>query len=195
MCNLVKKGSRLDERARAVGIGRDGGPGFNENRICSSTIKSHRLVQWVTKCYGWQLAELLFDVLNAEHFLFGKNLNDSKFLISCCKNIGLDAEKVREYLFSDEGRSEVINAVNGLISAGLDHIPVFVIDNRILVDGAPTTSSFIAHFRQIERELMQQSQMSLMGCMPCRIDEQLAVTAMTSLSNHAGIGCSLMPVV
>lgn len=136
-----------------MGIGRDGSLGWNEYRICSNTIKSHRLIQYVFEKYGWRVSETLFDVLNAEHFLYGKNLNETKFLLSCCKKIGLEVQPIRAFLESDEGRDHVINMVQTLRDHGLDHIPVFVINNSIILDGATNASTFVAAFRKIEQEI------------------------------------------
>lgn len=103
------------------------------------------------------MAEMLFDVLNKEHFIYGKNLNDTKFLISCSRKIGLDAERVRRYLSDySEDRQHVIALMNTLKSNGLDHIPVFIINNTIVVDGAPNTATFIRIFRDLEAQIVAE---------------------------------------
>ena len=77
-----KKRHQLKERGREVGIEH-----FNLDRKASNTLKSHRLVQWVTKHYGCAHSEALYDVLNVEHFVNGKKLNDAKMLFECAKKI------------------------------------------------------------------------------------------------------------
>ena len=43
--------------------------------------------------------------------------------------------------------------VQTLRDHGLDHIPVFIINNSVILDGAPTASSFVAAFRKIESDI------------------------------------------
>lgn len=150
------KGNRMSERARIVGIGRDGNAGFNDDRICSNTINSHRLVAYVTKTYGCSISEELFDILNYEHFVLGKNLNSREMLLNCCRQVsGLknDIATINAFLDTDQLRNEVKQSINTLVRSNLDHIPVFVVNNTKVIDGAPTAATFITEFRKIEKQI------------------------------------------
>ena len=56
----------MKERGLEVGIEH-----FNLDRVASSTMLSHRLVQWVTKTEGINKAEQLYNILNERHFVIG----------------------------------------------------------------------------------------------------------------------------
>eukprot|EP01051_Picozoa_sp_SAG22_P024133 SAG22_NODE_6552_length_840_cov_1.109312_1_plen_101_part_01 len=58
-----KRRHALKERGREVGIQH-----FNLDRIASSTVSSHRLVQWITKTLGVNKAEQMYAELNSRHF-------------------------------------------------------------------------------------------------------------------------------
>ena len=123
-----KKRHQLKERGREVGIQH-----FNLDRKASNTLKSHRLVQWVTKNYGCAKSEALYDVLNVEHFVNGKKLNDAKMLLECAKKISdgvIDLEKAEKFLASDEGEKEIVLAKKALDRLGIHSIPNFVIGGK-----------------------------------------------------------------
>lgn len=149
-------GCRMNERGRVVGIGRNGCPGFNDQRICSNTIKSHRLVHWTTATMGWRMAERLFAELNTGHFCHGENLNKTEFLLRSCAAVGIDTKAAAALLDSDRYRDEVLAKINLLKSNGLDHIPLFLVDGAHIVDGAATTGKFVTLFRQLESEFKEE---------------------------------------
>ena len=65
----------LKERGREVGIEK-----FMLEREASNTMRSHRLVQFVSRTRSLALAEALYTELNTAHFVLGKKLNDSIML-------------------------------------------------------------------------------------------------------------------
>ena len=147
---IVKQGCRIDERAQQLGCG-----SFPDSRICSNTIRSHRLVQWVCHILGWKKSEELFNILTTGHFIQGKNLNNTEYLIKCAEQIGLQPVAVREFLDSKEYYDNVKSVIKQLLDSGLNHIPVFIINNQYVVDGAGTSAEFMKHFRAAEEEFMQ----------------------------------------
>jgi len=79
-----KRRHRLKERGREVGIQH-----CNLDRIASSTVASHRLVQWVTKTLGVNKAEQMYADLNSRHFEDGQKLNDKTMLTEVAANVGM----------------------------------------------------------------------------------------------------------
>lgn len=137
----------LKERGREVGIEH-----FNLDRKASNTMKSHRLVQWVTKNYGCAKSEQLYDKLNVEHFVNGKKLNDSLVLLDCAKTIGgIDLENAKAFLMTDEGEKEIVLAKKALQRLGIHSIPNFVIGGKEVLSGAVHSKELVNAFRKIER--------------------------------------------
>ena len=85
-----KRRHTLKERGQEVGIEH-----FNLDRIASSTLASHRLVQWVTKRRGVTAAEQLYNNLNYRHFELGQKLNDRQMLGASTKHVRLPATSPR----------------------------------------------------------------------------------------------------
>jgi predicted DsbA family dithiol-disulfide isomerase len=143
----------MNERAIAVGL-----PPLTEERVCSSTIRSHRLVRWVSATYGLTKAEELYDILNYEHFINGAKLNSMDFLMESCSRVSIDTDQAKQYLLTQDGRQEVYNTINTLVNMQVSSIPVFIINSFWGIEGAVTTNRFVQIFREIESHILQLEQ-------------------------------------
>lgn len=137
---------RLKERGQEIGIEH-----FNLDRQASNTLRSHRLVQWVTKNYGCAKSEAIYDRLNKLHFVEGKKLNDSKMLLDEVKALGgMDVERATTFLASNEGEAEISEATRNLHRLGVHSIPQFIIGGAEIFSGAVHHSELERAFRKIE---------------------------------------------
>jgi len=140
-----KSQHRLKERGHEVGIQH-----FNLDRLASSTLASHRLVQWVTKVHGVNVAEALYAELNFRHFEKGQKLNDRAMLAEAAASFGVDHSAAAAFLASDEGEAEIRAAQKLLVSLGIHSIPTFVIGGERAVSGAVHQRELVEMFRAIE---------------------------------------------
>lgn len=154
----------LKGRGQEAGI-----PHFNLDRLTSNTMASHRLIQYVGKRYGLRISEILYDRLNVYYFVEGHALNDRPRLANVAhetiakelellqvedqKKMPLMSEQeILEFLNGHEGRREIEQALQALQSIGVHGIPKFIIEGRIMVDGAARYDVFVDIFRDIERK-------------------------------------------
>jgi predicted DsbA family dithiol-disulfide isomerase len=137
---------RLKERGMDVGIKH-----FNLDRLASSTMQSHRLVQWVTKNYGCTVSEILYNDLNKRHFELGQKLNDQKMLVEAASAAGVDAQKAEAFLASGEGEMEIEGALHILRRMGIHSIPNFIVGAQHVLSGAVHSSELVKLFREIEK--------------------------------------------
>jgi predicted DsbA family dithiol-disulfide isomerase len=140
-----KKRHGLKERGLAVGIEH-----FNLDRIASSTLKSHRLVQWATKTAGINVAEALYDELNFRHFQAGQKLNSSTMLCDAAEKVGLDRRSADDFLCSSAGLAEIRAAQTILHRIGVNSIPSFVLGGKVLISGALPQPELVRHLREAE---------------------------------------------
>ena len=136
----VAKQHRLAERGAEVGIV------FDPERLVSSTLNSHRLIQWVAQHQSTATAEALYDVLNQRHHVQGLSLNDMDLLVQCAGEVGLCESATRNFLQSDRGRTEVLAMFEMVQQQQINSIPTFIVDGQHLIQGA-------AHVDEIERLL------------------------------------------
>ena len=147
-----KRRHRLKERGRAAGI-----PHFRAERIASNTHASHRLVQWVTKRAGTQVAERLYADLNFRHFEEGKKLNDRRMLAEAAGRAGGGRAGVTEaaalaFLDSGEGDAEIAAAQRILRDLGIHSIPTTIVDGQFSIGGALPADEVERLFRKLEAE-------------------------------------------
>ena len=136
---------RLKERGQEVGIEK-----FNLDRLASSTLKSHRLIQWITKNRGCEVAEAVYNDLNFRHFVDGKKLNDAEMLCDAAAAAGVDRDEAMRFLESGEGLEEIGDAQEMLQEMGIHSIPNFVVGGKVVVSGAVHATELVQIFRRIE---------------------------------------------
>jgi len=152
--NRQKHMHNLKGRGLEAGI-----PFFNLDRKASSTMASHRLIQFLGKTYGLAVSEAVYDKLNEYYFVEGHSLNDkpklAKVVCGLLETILPDSAPsevdILEFLNGDEGREEITNVIHALNQLGISGIPKFIIEGRTMVDGAARPEAFIEIFRQIEK--------------------------------------------
>jgi predicted DsbA family dithiol-disulfide isomerase len=134
-------------------------PFFNLDRKTSSTMASHRLIQYLGKTYGLAVSEAVYDKLNVYYFVEGHSLNDRPRLagVVCdllqelLPNNAPSEADLLEFLDGDEGKEEISHAIHALDQLGIHGIPKFIIEGRTMVDGAARSDTFVHIFREIEK--------------------------------------------
>lgn len=144
----------LKGRGREAGIEH-----FNLDRLAANTMASHRLIQNIGKTYGLSVSEAVYDCLNEYYFVDGHSLNDRPRLASVvAEKLSTlledgdtpSEEEILEFLNGNEGREEILNALDALNQLGVHGIPKFIIEGTYMVDGAARSDTFVHIFREIE---------------------------------------------
>mmetsp|Transcript_8035 Transcript_8035/g.19602 ORF Transcript_8035/g.19602 Transcript_8035/m.19602 type:complete len:230 (+) Transcript_8035:132-821(+) len=137
----------LQERGLQVGIKH-----FNLDRVASSTLASHRIVQWMTKKHGITAAESLYNDLNFRHFEQGEKLNHRTMLVAAAEKAGADPVEAEAFLASNDGFAQIEAAQQYLRKMGVNSIPTFILGGKKMVSGAMHGAELVAHLRQFEKE-------------------------------------------
>lgn len=121
--------------ARAEGLPVD----FDRGQVRVTTLPAHRLL-WLATREGDvdAVAEALFEA----HFAKGLNLADPAVLRQAGLAGGLDGARLQAFLDGDEGRSEVLAQVAQAQAMGVRSVPTFLIDGRVVVQGAQPPEAF-----------------------------------------------------
>ena len=131
---------------------------FNLDRLAASTMASHRLIQMIGKTYDLSVSEAIYDRLNEYYFVEGHSLNDkprlanvvSEKLSSLLESGSPSTEDILDFLNGNEGREEIMSALNALDHLGIHSIPKFIVEGAYIVDGAARSEVFVDIFRKIE---------------------------------------------
>jgi len=147
----VKKSHGLIPRGIEAGL--DASVGFTQDnlsrRVQSSTLRSHRLVQWVAREHGLTKSEELYAVLNRKHFTEAAVLNHIETLLDACEEVGLDRTASRTFLLSDQGTKEILDMYDKVIDMGINSIPTVLVNGKFVVSGAARADEYIHLFRKL----------------------------------------------
>jgi len=127
--------------AREEGLPMD----FDLGQVKVTTLPAHRLL-WLAAREGD--ADAVIEALFRAHFAEGRNLADPGVLADAGAAGGLPQGRVAALLTGDEGQAEVRAALERAQAMGIRAVPSFVIDGRILVQGAQPPEVFADALRQ-----------------------------------------------
>jgi len=127
--------------ARAEGLPMD----FERGQVKVTTLLAHRLL-WLAAREGE--VDAVIEALFHAHFAEGKNLADVAVLAEAGAAGGLARERVTAFFAGEEGLHEVNAALAQAQAMGIRAVPSFVIDGKLMVQGAQPPEEFAAALRQ-----------------------------------------------
>ena len=144
--NVQQMLGRVTEAARGEGIETRW-----DDAIAVNTLAAHRLLRLALREYGpavqRALAERLFDA----HFTRGCNVGDPALLTELAVAAGMNRERVRGYLESDEGLVETRDEIDQARQLGIRAVPTFVFEDQYMVEGGQPSAVFADVLRQVSR--------------------------------------------
>jgi len=118
---------------------------FDRGQVKVTTLPAHRLL-WLAAREGD--ADAAIEALFHAHFAEGRNLADPAVLVDAGHTGGLSRQRINALLQSVEGLAEVNAAIERAQAMGIRAVPSFVLDGRLLVQGAQPPEEFAAALRQ-----------------------------------------------
>lgn len=140
---IAETQATIRERGAQVGFR------FGERTRVYNTFDAHRLLHWA-KSEGKQVA-LKLALLQAYHG-DGKDPSDRTVLIDVARSVGLDAEKARVILESEQFADEVRAEEHEYQAMGIHSVPAIIFNKRYLVSGGQPAEVFEQAIRQIISE-------------------------------------------
>jgi predicted DsbA family dithiol-disulfide isomerase len=133
-------------RAQLRQRGADVGFTFGERPWIWNTFNAHRLLHWA----GLDAAQraLKHALLTAYH-THGRNVSDPDLLVELAGSVGLDAQRARQILESDEFAAEVRAREQHYQRLGIQSVPSIIIDDRHLIQGGQPPDVLEQALRQL----------------------------------------------
>ncbi|MEI8327395.1 MAG: DsbA family protein, partial [Betaproteobacteria bacterium] len=113
-----------------------------------NTFNAHRLLHWAGAQHG-ALQPALKKALLAACHTRGENMESHEVLLHAVQEAGLDVERARAVLNSDEFASEVREQEAFYRNAGIHSVPAVIINERHLISGGQPAAVFEQALRQI----------------------------------------------
>ncbi|MGI9286465.1 MAG: DsbA family oxidoreductase [Pseudomonadales bacterium] len=143
--NAAKYGSPLVDlacqKSSVIQLGSSLGITFNyhdEMRVYN-TLYAHQLLHWAGK-RGRQ-TELKIALLEA-YFTHGKNVTDIETLADTAQSVGLERREALSIIIEGRYLKPVLQLEQEWRSRGVQSVPTFVFDNKIVLEGAPGVAAF-----------------------------------------------------
>ncbi|MBV6272112.1 DsbA family oxidoreductase [Alcaligenaceae bacterium CGII-47] len=158
---LARKYGMTTEEVRRNGEaitarGHDVGFTFNMDKRTHTynTFDAHRLLHWAS-LDGHQL-KLKHALLKA-YFTDGENPSAHDVLIRLCGESGLDAQRARQILESDEYATDVRERERFYAQQGINSVPSIIINERHLIQGGQAPEAFEHALRQAVAHSTEQA--------------------------------------
>ena len=141
-----KRSLELDAQVAAVGEGL--GITFRFDRIIRTPNRfaAHRLI-WYSK--GQSRQDTLVEALFRAYFLDGRDIGDRRALAGIAAETGLERAEVECLLESDRGSDEVRRELERRRRLGINAVPHFLINERLLLSGAQEPERIVAAIEQV----------------------------------------------
>ena len=139
--------NRENIRARGAALGFDFR--MEKRGRIYNTFDAHRLLHWA-ETEGKQ-AELKHALLSA-YFTDGRNPSDHATLLEVAGQVGLDTERARAILASDEYAKDVRDRERFYQTQGIQAVPSIIINDRYLIQGGQPVEVFEQALRKIAAE-------------------------------------------
>ena len=137
-----------DERRNLTAIAAEAGLAFKldrETRVWNS-FDGHRLVYWAEQA-GDPL--LLKTALFKANFCEGRQISNHEVLAEIAVECGLDGARAKEILSTETYLDEVDERMKLWMSRGIRGVPAIIFNDRHLVEGGQSASTFVKVMRQI----------------------------------------------
>ena len=139
---LAKSRAAIRERGAAVGFT------FGERPWVWNTFDAHRLLHWAGLTDAGKQRALKHALLSAYHTR-AENPGAREVLLRLAGEVGLDVDRTRAILDSDEYKSEVRQRERFWQERGIHSVPAVVIDGKHLISGGQPPEVFAQALRQI----------------------------------------------
>ncbi|MGM0774781.1 DsbA family oxidoreductase [Marinobacter sp.] len=117
-----------------------------QERHTRNTFDAHRLVKWAGE-HGKQTAMKM--AFFEAYFGRAENISNPDALVYCVESIGLDGDRARELLASDQYADAVRQDEAQYQQAGVSAVPAYIINQKYLVSGAQEPETLVKALREI----------------------------------------------
>ncbi|MEV4173128.1 DsbA family oxidoreductase [Nonomuraea sp. NPDC049709] len=119
-----------------------------DRAMAVNTLTAHRLLWLALNERGAAVQAVLATALFDAYFRDGVNVADHTRLTELAERAGLDGDRVRDFLASEEGVAEVREQVAAARRDGVTTVPRFVFENGPLIVGVTSTEALGDALRQ-----------------------------------------------
>src|SRR5712672_2389529 len=122
-----------------------------------NTTDCHRLIHWAEHDPSGDKSAAMKQRLMELYFREGGDLTDVDVLVQAAGDAGMDAERVRERLATDEDVELISAQAKDASDKGISGVPTFVFAQKYAVSGAQAADQLARAIRQVSAEINAQA--------------------------------------
>ena len=122
---------------------------MEKRRRIYNTFDAHRLLHWAADT---DKQKALKEALFIAYFTEGRDPSDHQVLADVAAKVGLDADRARQILRSNEYSAEVRAREQLYLSQGIHAVPAVILNDRYLIQGGQPVETFERALRQVAAE-------------------------------------------
>jgi predicted DsbA family dithiol-disulfide isomerase len=144
---IERSGDMIVARGAAVGFAFD----MHKRTRIYNTFDAHRLLHWADEVGGGKQRSLKHALFTA-YFAEGRDPSDHEVLLDLVAKVGLDVERARQILDSDEYAKDVRARERFYSEHGIHAVPAIIINDKHLIQGGQPVEVFEQVLRQLATE-------------------------------------------
>jgi predicted DsbA family dithiol-disulfide isomerase len=144
---IERSGDMIVARGAAVGFTFD----MRKRTRLYNTFDAHRLLHWADGVGDGKQSALKHALLTA-YFTDGRDPSDHEVLLDVVAKVGLDVERARQILASDEYAKDVRSRERFYSEHGIHAVPAVIINDKHLIQGGQPVEVFEQVLRQLATE-------------------------------------------
>jgi len=129
----VEAAAPMYEQLTQIGPEEDISFHFDRIKRSPNTVNAHRLVKWAA---ADGVADDMVERLFEAYFSEGLDVGDAEVLARLAEEVGVTGKPVNDRLDTDEDRDQTVSEIEHAASMGVNGVPCFIIDRRVVVMGA-----------------------------------------------------------
>ncbi len=142
-----ERSQELDAKIVAVGETEGIHFAFDRTERTPNTLDAHRLI-WLAEKHGVQ--DAVVEALFRAYFTEARDISSRKTLIDVVVEAGLDRHQAEDVLNSDEGMQAIREAQEQSQRIGVEGVPFFSVNGKIMLSGAQPPEAFLEAFREVD---------------------------------------------
>ena len=123
-----------------------------DSLVVANSFSAHRLIHLARAEGGAPAADAAKEALLSAHFEKGRDIGSAEVLTELGAGLGLDPERVRGMLSTDEFTDAVNDDIARARALGISGVPFFVLDEKYGVSGAQPADLFLSALEQAWQE-------------------------------------------
>jgi len=122
-----------------------------------NTLDCHRLIHWAERDPSGDKSTAMKQRLMELYFRDGGDLTDIEVLVQAASDVGMDAERVRQRLSTDEDVELISADAKEASDKGISGVPTFLFAQKYAVSGAQPAEQLARAIRQVSAEVNAQA--------------------------------------